>query len=407
MTKLLLLFLVGALSAGLSGGEAGEAKEGTFAADLSVLKKYTDVVELVGNGGQARVAVVPQYQGRVMTSSATGLNGAGFGWLNYKLIASGERQDHINVFGGEDRFWFGPEGGQFSVFFPPGQPFDFTHWQTPAPIDWGGWRLVSRSADRARFRKRCSLLNWSNHRLEVSVDREVRLLNKRELEKAVGVGLDGLAAVGYVTDNKITNVGTEAWTKKTGALSIWILGMYRPSPQTTIVIPFKPGPEDKLGRIVNDAYFGKVPAQRLIIRKEQGVLFFRGDGKYRSKIGINAYRSRPVAGSYDAGAGVLTLVQFNLPEGVTDYVNSMWELQKKPFAGDVVNSYNDGPNETGSVLGPFYELETSSPAALLEPGASLQHLRWTIHLQGDRAALDRIARDKLGIGLDEIVAVFK
>jgi hypothetical protein len=24
---------------------------------------------------------------------------------------------HINVFGGEDRFWLGPEGGQFSIFF--------------------------------------------------------------------------------------------------------------------------------------------------------------------------------------------------------------------------------------------------------------------------------------------------
>ena len=59
---------------------------------------------------------------------------------------------------------------------------------------------------------------------------------------------------------------------------------------------------------------------------------------------------------------MLTLVQYDQPEGATDYVNSMWEIQKEPFAGDVVNSYNDGPPAPGAKpLGPFYELETSSP----------------------------------------------
>ena len=47
--------------------------------------------------------------------------------------------------------------------------------------------------------------------------------------------------------------------------------------------------------------------------------------------------------AYDAAGKVLTLVQYTLPEGAADYVSSMWELQKEPYAGDVVNSYNDGP----------------------------------------------------------------
>jgi hypothetical protein len=37
--------------------------------------------------------------------------------------------------------------------------------------------------------------------------------------------------------------------------------------------------------------------------------------------------------------------------GATDYVNSMWEDQKEPFSGDVVNSYNDGPTATGKTIG--------------------------------------------------------
>ncbi|MDG2385208.1 MAG: hypothetical protein P8N76_26290 [Pirellulaceae bacterium] len=47
----------------------------------------------------------------------------------------------------------------------------------------------------------------------------------------------------------------------------------------------------------------------------------------------------------------------------------MWKLQDQPYAGDVINSYNDGPLELGKPgLGPFYELETSSRAAALGPG---------------------------------------
>jgi hypothetical protein len=156
---------------------------------------------------------------------------------------------------------------------------------------------------------------------------------------------------------------------------------------------------------VNDSYFGKVPADRLVVKDK--VLFFSGDGKHRSKIGMPPRRCKPVAGSYDAANRVLTLVQFNRPAGATDYVNSMWEQQKEPFAGDVVNSYNDGLNPAGTQLGPFYELETSSPAAALGPGETITHLHRTIHLQGPEAALDPIARAVLGAGLEEIKNALK
>jgi hypothetical protein len=57
----------------------------------------------------------------------------------------------------------------------------------------------------------------------------------------------------------------------------------------------------------------------------------------------------------------------------------MWEHQEDPFCGDVVNSYNDGPLPGGSQMGPFYELETSSPAADIEPGDTLTHEHATFH----------------------------
>jgi hypothetical protein len=177
--------------------------------------------------------------------------------------------------------------------------------------------------------------------------------------------------------------------------------MFNPSPSTTIVIPIRPGPESALGKPVNADYFGTVPPERLVVR--DNVILFSGDGQYRSKIGINPRRARPILGSYDAANRILTLVQYTLPSGATDYVNSMWEIQDQPFAGDAVNSYNDGPASPGAKpLGPFYELESSSPAAALKPGGSIQHIHRTIHLQGPREALDAIAQAKLGVGLEEV-----
>jgi hypothetical protein len=100
---------------------------------------------------------------------------------------------------------------------------------------------------------------------------------------------------------------------------------------------------------------------------------------------------------------VLTVVTYTLPEGVTDYVNSLWEIQKEPFRGDVVNSYNDGPPALGAKpLGPFYELETSSPAAALPPGKSLLHVHRTFHFRGERTALDALAHKVFGVGLATI-----
>ncbi len=51
------------------------------------------------------------------------------------------------------------------------------------------------------------------------------------------------------------------------------------------------------------------------------------------------------------------------------------------FSGDAVNSYNDGPID-GKQMGKFYEIESSSPAAALAPGTSMQHIHRTIHLKG-------------------------
>ena len=389
--------------------KSAKAPEGIlFKDDLAFLKTNTKVVVLSGADGLAQVAVNPDLQGRVMTSTAGGPDGLSFGWINRELLTSGVNNPHINAFGGEDRFWLGPEGGQFSIFFKKGDPFDLDHWWTPPAVNEGAYDIAEQAPDHLRFRKSMRLVNYSGMEFHVAVDREVRVLGAAEAA-ALGVPVPaGIKMVAYASDNRITNAGAAAWTKETGLLSVWILGMFNPSPETTIVIPFKSGPEAELGPAVNDAYFGKVPADRLVVKEKDGVLFFSGDGKYRSKIGIAPARVKPFAGSYDAANRVLTIVHLTVPEGAADYVNSMWAIQEKPFAGDVVNSYNDGPSGPGAKpLGPFYELESSSPAAALAPGETMTHVHTTMHFQGPEKALDQIARKVLGVGLEEIEKAFK
>jgi hypothetical protein len=396
-----------ALAAGCA--KAPKAPEGIlFKDDLAFLEAHTKPIVLSGPDGQAQVAVNPDLQGRVMTSTAAGPGGLSFGWINRELLTSGVNNPHINAFGGEDRFWLGPEGGQFSIFFKKGDPFDLDHWWTPPAINEGAFDIAAQEKGRVHFRKVMRLANYSGTEFDLEVNREVRLLGAAEVE-ALGVPIPaGVKMVAFASDNSITNAGASAWTKDNGLLSIWILGMFNPSPETTIVIPFKPGPEAELGPVVNDAYFGKVSADRLVVRDKDGVLFFSGDGKYRSKIGISPARVKPFAGSYDAANEVLTIVHLTVPAGATDYVNSMWEIQEKPFGGDVVNSYNDGPSAPGAKpLGPFYELESSSPAAALGPGGTLRHVHTTMHFQGPDKALDAIARKVLGVGVEEIEKVFK
>ncbi len=402
-----LVSLFAAASLSFSSAAAGAAGE-SFKDDVSFLRKYDKgLVVLSDESGKAQVAVSPLYQGRVMTSTSDAQEGIGYGWVNRDLISSGQQVQHIHPYGGEDRLWIGPEGGQFSVFFAPGVPFDLAHWFTPAPLDTESLPVVEQGKDYVRFQRKIELVNYSKTHFDLEVTREIRMLGKGETAGILGMTFpDSVRTVAFESVNTLKNTGSKAWNKKTGLLSIWVLGMMNAGPSNTVVVPFKAGPESELGLVVHDTYFGKVPADRLVVR--DGDVFFKADAAWRSKFGVPPARCKPFVGSYDPQKGVLTLVQFDLPPGRKDYVNSLWELQKDPYGGDVANSYNDGPASPGAQqLGKFYEMESSSPALALKPGESATHHHRTFHFQGPEPELDQIARSLLGVGLDEITAVFK
>ncbi|MFS4454950.1 DUF6786 family protein [Maribacter sp. 2304DJ31-5] len=380
----------------------------SYGNDVSFMQKYTDIIELTSPSGKGKIALSAALQGRVMTSSSTGTDGRSYGWINRELFASGDTLEHINAFGGEERFWLGPEGGQFSIFFEKGAEFNLEAWQTPRFIDLETYDIKSKGPSKAVFTKTASLTNYSGFTFDLGVEREVSVLSNQDITNELALeNLDNVSAIGYQTTNILTNTGDADWQKETGLLSIWLLGMYNPSPETTIVLPFEQGDESELGESVNIyKSFGEIPSERLVIKEE--VAYFKGDGQYRSKVGLSPKRAKNVAGSYDSANKILTIVKYNKPEGVTDYVNSLWKLQDEPYAGDTVNSYNDGAPEPGAKpLGPFYELETSSPALALKAGESGTHIQTTCHFEGEESALDAIAQKVLGVSLNEINNVFK
>ena len=108
-----------------------------------------------------------------------------------------------------------------------------------------------------------------------------------------------------------------------------------------------------------------------------------------------------MVGSYDFEKNVLTIL---MPEVHNDdmYVNSKWEIQKEPYKGDVINSYNDGPLQDGTQLGPFYEIESSSPVKELKPGETEEYHQLTCHFQGDYLSLKELVKQLLSINLDEV-----
>ena len=155
--------------------------------------------------------------------------------------------------------------------------------------------------------------------------------------------------------------------------------------------------------MVKSDYFGTVPPELLTVTPV--AVLFRADAGYRSKIGISQQRAKNVLGSIDFQSNVLTLVQFTMPDDPTkhDYLNNMWGLpQPQPYAGDVSNAYNDGPNDLGQQLGAFYEIESVSPAPVLQPGQSLTHKHRTVHVQANPAMLRELAKTVLGVDLEQV-----
>ncbi len=380
-------------------------EKGTFGYDLDYLsQKDEGLITLSGNGGESQLIISPKYQAKVFTSTASGLAGKSLGYINYKFFDAGVVDEHMNGFGGENRFWLGPEGGRFSVYFEKGTQQVYDNWFTPKPIDIEPWDVIAKSEKTASLKKEMEVRNYLGNQFRLQADRTLTLLDRNEIVNNLSIELNpNVKTVGYVSDNSIVNRNDFEWTKETGTICIWILDMFNPAPRAVTIIPFNEGSEEELGKIVTSDYFGEIPADRLKIQGSN--IYLKTDGNFRSKLGLTGKRTKAIAGNYDPDLKRLTVTVYDVDENAV-YLNQEWNPDKDPMIGDAMNAYNDGPLEDGSIMGPFLELESVSPAAFLKPGESLKHKHTVYHFMGEEAELNLIAEKLLGVSIEEIKNVF-
>lgn len=376
------------------------SKKGEYGYDLAFLKKYLKPVELVN--GDSRLILIPEYQGRVMTTTSSGMHGNSYGWINYELIASSKILENFNPYGGEERIWLGPEGGQFSLYFEKGASFKNGKWIVPAPFDREPFSIENKDTNCVTLGRNIKLENYSGTLFDTKIIRKVTLLSNSQIAELLDIRYDkSVKAVAFQSENRLKNTGISGWNKENGALSIWMLTMFNASPDVTVILPYRKG---DYGRIVKDDYLVNIPEGRLKIG--ENAVFFKTDGEFRSKIGISPQRALPYIGSYDRKNKILTILEFSLPPEITEYVNSSLEIQENPFNGDVINSYNDGPGKDGSQMGLYYELETSSPAAFLKPGEEIIHTQRIFHFEGNEMDLNVLSKTILKVSLEETENAF-
>ena len=135
-------------------------------------------------------------------------------------------------------------------------------------------------------------------------------------------------------------------------------------------------------------------------------VYYRANGDYLNKIGIQPENTVPLMAAWDAHRQLLTIVTFSFKPEQGVFVNSVWSDDVDPYRGDVINLFNDGVLDDVGPFGPFYEFESSSHALELKPGQSQEHSHTTVHLEGNRKQLNQLSRKLLGVGLAEIEAVF-
>lgn len=334
----------------------------------------------------ACLLVCPDLSARVMAVSLEGTRGRNFGFVSPEAIKNRGKDPQFNAYGGALRWWVGPEGGQFGVAFPPGaQKFDLDTWRISE--EYNGKPFVVAYPQRetgtsSLLGSEFTVRNASGTGFHIGVTCRISLV-EAPLSARGNRTRRGIRHLGYLSEMTFENLFSEPMKKETGLVSIWMLGMYTADPRTYVIAPFR---REGKGKIVTDTYFSPsgVSRDRLDVNEKRGYLTFKADAAERSKIGFSRSRAAATLASIDLSGRLLTVWRFPVRRR-EPYVNSLWEYQQHPYAGDVSNSYNDDGN-----FGNFYELECSSHALALRPRERFTFPLEIHHFSGPIEELSRL-----------------
>ncbi|WP_298534183.1 DUF6786 family protein [uncultured Algibacter sp.] len=370
-----------------------EYPEGTFGNDLKFLKQKTNPIVL--EDGVRQIIISPEYQGRILTATSKGKSGSSYGWFRKALILSDSVNQNKSGLGGAGRLWFGPDQGPNTLFFKINPKTGKKEHGAPKDLNELEFKVLKRNESLVSLGEKLHLKNLKNTEFYIDVKRDIKLLKRSLIEKKLGITLnDNLSYVAFKAETSMQNIGEENWSKEKGLICLWELGCMHPSEKTTVVIPLK-GKVDEA-----TVYFTPLDSTRIDIK--ENILYYRADANYLNKIGTLPENSLEYFGSYSPELNLLTIVRYSFNANTMDYVNAHPVSVKDQYRGDVINVFNDGKLGDIGPFGPFYELETSSPAVALKMGESLSHSHETYYFEGSKEDLNPIAVRVLGVNLDVI-----
>jgi len=332
---------------------------------LNFLVQKTSVIELYDQFG-GRVAVCPDWNGRVMTSTCGGLEGDSFGFINIRAIGA----DNYDDFGGEDQWRL-----------------------SPLIYSYG---IESLKADHVILRRFLRMADANGVSVEFNLTREISLLNRYRAGMIFGeavaevLGQSDVSHVGFFTEGTIQ-------TQERACVASRQRGMFNASPRTAVIVPapvsfapmsFTPMNVAPEPFTVDVDYLGGAPHGR--IRYLSKTMLIRADGQRQCQVTIPFATTPQIFGAIERRSGTLTLWTFDVPD-------------HDPIENDMIRIYNPGRlQDDQSDWTTYYEMNCFSAARTLEPEHPLTSSQCILHLNADNAVLDSLIRQIFGISLEGI-----
>ena len=204
----------------------------------------------------------------------------------------------------------------------------------------------------------------------------------------------------FGSDNTMTNLG-QNFNSNQDAVTIWILGTFHGTENTTAIIPVQ---DKKLSTYPIKKYLNSFDNTRL--KQRNNVVFFKVDGRYRSKIGISSQASSNIMATYHPEFNRLTVVKFSI-SNAQQYPIAVESDVPLNSVGDITNIYNHGGIKSNNSATPFFfELESAAAMKPLKHNESIRHQHDTFHFFGKPSQLSLLTQQLLALDIDDINAVF-
>jgi hypothetical protein len=340
---------------GVSDKTLAMAKTMSYHDALNYLVQKTSVIELFDQLG-GRLAVCPEWNGRVFTSTDGGLKGDSFGSINIRAI---DAESYEN-FGGEDQWTLSPLIYSFAV--------------------------ESIKENQAVLQRAIQIQDANGVPGDFQLTRSITLLSRYQAGAIFGDAVaDALkqsevSAVGFSTESIVR-------TQRQACLASRQRGMFNASPNTAVIIPIPSASFTPQPFSVDINYLGGAPHKR--IRRLPQALLIRADGKRRCQVTIPFAPSLPIFGAVELRQGTLTLWTFDLPQDSDE--------------NDMIRIYIPGRIQGDeSNWATYYEVNCFSAARELRPDDALTYWQCTLHLNADNTVLASIVQQTFGVSLEDV-----